>query len=104
MQWGADLVVHSATKYVGGHSDVTGGAVIGAVDILRAVRAARLDLGGLLAPDEAFLLHRGLASLPVRMARHCATALEVAEALAGHPKVERVDYPGLPATRSTRWR
>jgi len=55
-----------------------------------------VDLGGSLAPDEAFLLHRGLATLPVRMARHCETALAVAEALAGHPGVERIDYPGLP--------
>jgi O-acetylhomoserine/O-acetylserine sulfhydrylase-like pyridoxal-dependent enzyme len=95
LQWGADLVVHSATKYIGGHSDATGGAVLGDVDLVRRVRAARLDLGGMLAPDEAFLLHRGLATLPLRVARHCATALEFAEALAGHPQVERVDHPGL---------
>lgn len=95
LQWGADLVVHSATKYLGGHSDVTGGAVVGDVELVSKVRAARLDLGGMLAPDAAFLLHRGLATLPVRVARHCATAHAVAEALAGHPAVERVDYPGL---------
>jgi cystathionine beta-lyase/cystathionine gamma-synthase len=95
LQWGADLVVHSATKYLGGHSDVTGGAVLGDVDLVVRVRKARIDLGGGLAPDEAFLLHRGLATLPLRVARHCATALTVAEALADHPKVERIDYPGL---------
>jgi cystathionine beta-lyase/cystathionine gamma-synthase len=95
LQWGADVVVHSATKYFGGHSDVTGGVAVGDVDILARVRRARIDLGGSLAPDEAFLLHRGLATLPVRMARHCATALTVAEAIADHPAVERVDYPGL---------
>jgi len=59
------------------------------------VRKARVDLGGSLAPDEAFLLHRGLATLPLRVARHCATALAVAEALVDHPMVERIDYPGL---------
>ncbi|HVV76214.1 MAG TPA: aminotransferase class I/II-fold pyridoxal phosphate-dependent enzyme [Mycobacteriales bacterium] len=94
--WGADLVVHSATKYIGGHSDVTGGVVVGDIDLVAAVRKARVDLGGSLAPDEAFLLHRGLATLPLRVARHCATAARVAEALVEHPAVERVDYPGLP--------
>jgi cystathionine beta-lyase/cystathionine gamma-synthase len=97
LQWGAQLVVHSATKYLGGHSDATGGVVVGDVDLVAAVRKTRIDLGGMLAPDEAFLLHRGLATLPLRVARHCATALALAEALADHPNVERVDYPGLPS-------
>jgi len=97
LQWGADLVVHSATKYLGGHSDVTGGVVVGDVDLVARVRRSRIDLGGSLGPDEAFLLHRGLATLPLRMTRHCATALAVAEALADHPRVERIDYPGLGA-------
>jgi cystathionine beta-lyase/cystathionine gamma-synthase len=96
LTWGADLVVHSATKYLGGHSDVTGGVVAGDVDLVARVRRTRIDLGGSLGPDDAFLLHRGLATLPVRMSRHCATALAVAEALAGHPSIERIDYPGLP--------
>ena len=95
LRWGADLVVHSATKYLGGHSDVTGGAVVGDISLMTRVRAARVDLGGSLAPDEAFLLHRGLATLPLRVARHCATAQAVAEALVTHPMVERIDYPGL---------
>jgi cystathionine beta-lyase/cystathionine gamma-synthase len=97
LQWGANLVVHSATKYLGGHSDVTGGAVLGDVDLVARVRKSRIDLGGGLAPDEAFLLHRGLATLPIRVARHCATARVVAEALSEHPNVERIDYPGLPS-------
>jgi cystathionine beta-lyase/cystathionine gamma-synthase len=96
LQWGASLVMHSATKYLGGHSDATGGVVVGDVELMTRIRAARIDLGGILAPDEAFLLHRGLASLPVRVTRHCATALAVAEALADHPRIERIDYPGLP--------
>ena len=96
LQWGADLVVHSATKYLGGHSDVTGGVVVGDVETVARVRRTRIDLGGSLGPDDAFLLHRGLSTLPLRMARHCATALTVAEALAEHPNVERIDYPGLP--------
>ena len=95
LQWGADVVVHSATKYLGGHSDATGGVVVGDVELLGRIRKARVDLGGMLAPDEAFLLHRGLATLPVRVARHCATALTIADAMAQDPRVERVDYPGL---------
>lgn len=95
LRWGASLVVHSATKYLGGHSDVTGGAVVGDVSLVSAIRAARIDLGGSLAPDEAFLLHRGLATLPLRVSRQCATALAVAEGLLSHPMVERIDYPGL---------
>ena len=96
LQWGADLVVHSATKYLGGHSDATGGVVVGDVGQVAATRRTRIDLGGMLAPDEAFLLHRGLATLPLRVGRHCATALALAEALVDHPKVALVEYPGLP--------
>ena len=94
--WGADLVVHSATKYLGGHSDATGGVVVGRSELVRAVRATRIETGGILAPDEAFMLRRGLATLPLRMEQHCRNALLVAHALAAHPAVERVDYPGLP--------
>lgn len=96
---GADLVVHSATKYIGGHSDVTGGAVLGRPDLLEAVRATRIELGGVLAPDEAFLLHRGLQTLPLRVARQCAVAQAVAERLEGHPALLGVHYPGLPGHR-----
>ncbi len=96
LEHGADLVLHSATKYIGGHSDVTGGVVVGRPELMSRIRAVRIDLGGSLSPDDAFLLHRGLATLPLRMQRHCGTALQVATALADHPRVERVDYPGLP--------
>jgi cystathionine gamma-synthase/O-acetylhomoserine (thiol)-lyase len=99
LEHGADLVMHSATKYLGGHSDATGGVVVGAPDLVAQVRSVRLDLGGALAPDEAFLLLRGLQTLPLRVARQCATALEVATALEAHPKVLRVDHPGLPSHR-----
>lgn len=99
MEHGVDLVVHSATKYLSGHNDVTGGVVVGRPALLDRIRAVRLDLGGSLAPDEAALLLRGIHTLPLRMARQCATALTVATALARHPKVSRVDYPGLPNHR-----
>ncbi|MCW2599928.1 MAG: megL [Frankiales bacterium] len=99
LEHGADLVVHSATKYLGGHSDVTGGVVVGAAALLERVRTVRLDLGGALAPEEAALLTRGLATLPLRMTRQCQTAIVVAAALQTHPRVVRVDHPGLTTHR-----
>ena len=97
LQHGADLVVHSATKFLGGHADATGGVVIGRREQLEPVRQARIDLGGCLAPDEAFLLHRGLETLELRVRRQSATATVLAGELAGHPAVSQVRYPGLPA-------
>jgi O-acetylhomoserine/O-acetylserine sulfhydrylase-like pyridoxal-dependent enzyme len=95
LEWGADVVLHSATKYLGGHTDATGGVAVGSAELMRRVRAVRTDLGGSLSPDEAFLLHRGLATLPLRMDRQCETALAFATAMAAHPAVEAVAYPGL---------
>ncbi len=95
LEHGADLVLHSATKYIGGHSDVTGGVVTGRADLISQLRHVRVDTGGSLAPDEAFLLRRGLETLPVRVRRQCATAMVFAAALSRHPAVSRVDYPGL---------
>jgi cystathionine beta-lyase/cystathionine gamma-synthase len=94
---GATVVVHSATKFIGGHSDVTGGAAVGPAELMARVRAVRSDTGGSLSPDDAFLLHRGLATLPARIDRECATALAFARALDGHPHVARVEHPGLPS-------
>jgi cystathionine beta-lyase/cystathionine gamma-synthase len=96
LEHGADLVLHSATKYLGGHSDATGGVVTGGPELIARIRAVRIDTGGSLAPDEAFLLRRGLETLPLRVSRQCATALAFASAVAGHPAVRRVNYPGLP--------
>jgi cystathionine beta-lyase/cystathionine gamma-synthase len=95
LEHGADLVLHSATKFFGGHADATGGVVIGRPEHLGPVREARIDLGGCLAPDEAFLLHRGLQTLALRVARQSATAAVLADKLADHPTVARVRYPGL---------
>lgn len=95
LEHGADLVLHSATKFFGGHADATGGVAIGRSEHLGPVREARIDLGGCLAPDEAFLLHRGLETLALRVARQSATAAVLAEKLSGHPAVARVRYPGL---------
>jgi cystathionine beta-lyase/cystathionine gamma-synthase len=99
LEHGADVVVHSATKYIGGHSDVTGGVAVASPELIARIRHDRIELGGCLSPDDAFLLHRGLATLPLRVARHCTSALAVATSLAEHPLVERVDYPGLTGHR-----
>ena len=99
LEHGADVVVHSATKYLGGHSDSTGGVAVGSPELMAGVRTDRVNLGGMLAPDEAFLLNRGLATLPLRVQRHCDSALAVATAMSEHPRVVRVDYPGLPSHR-----
>ncbi len=94
---GADVVMHSTTKYFGGHSDVMGGALAFArADDLHARVAHRRHVtGAILAPFSAWLILRGLRSLPARMAWHCRTARALAEALAAHPAVEAVHYPGL---------
>jgi len=97
LEHGADLVIHSATKYIGGHSDATGGVVTGRIELISNIRSVRVDTGGCLAPDEAFLLRRGLETLPLRVRRACATASVFAAALSRHPAVLRIDYPGLPS-------
>lgn len=94
---GADFVVHSATKYLGGHSDITAGALMGAKHLLAPVWNWRKNLGTMIAPDTASLLARSIRTLTVRVERQNATAQAVAEAMTKHPKVARVLYPGLPA-------
>jgi cystathionine beta-lyase/cystathionine gamma-synthase len=94
---GADLVVHSTTKYVGGHSDLIGGAVVGRADLVQAAREIAINAGGNASPWEAFLVLRGLKTLAVRMDRHSSNALAVARALEGAPGVASVRYPGLPS-------
>ena len=96
LEHGADLVLHSATKYIGGHSDTTGGVVTGRIELISELRSVRIDTGGSLSPDDAFMLRRGLETLPVRVRRACATASVFAATVSRHPSVLRVDYPGLP--------
>lgn len=93
---GADLVVHSTTKYLGGHSDVVGGAVIGSKNLLQPIAFYQNAAGGVPGPFDAYLTLRGLKTLAVRMDRHCANARQLAEWLANHPRVAKVYYPGLP--------
>jgi len=93
---GADLVVHSATKYLGGHSDITAGALMGPRRLLEPVALWRKNLGQVPAPETAALLMRSIRTLVVRVRQQNATAAAVAQALQGHPRVRRVLYPGLP--------
>lgn len=92
---GADLVIHSTTKYIGGHSDFIGGAVLGSEERIRTVREVVLNVGGNASPWEAFLALRGLKTLGLRMERHSSNALAVASALERAPGVAAVRYPGL---------
>lgn len=92
---GVDLSMQSCTKYLNGHSDVTGGALSGARALLAPMGKLRRLLGGVMDPLPAFALGRGMKTMPLRVARHNANALTVAQFLEGHPQVERVYYPGL---------
>ena len=94
---GADVVVHSATKYLNGHGDVVAGFVVGKADFIQQVRMFGLKdmTGAVLDPFAAFLLLRGLKTLELRMARHCENARRIAAFLDAHPAVEKVNYPGL---------
>jgi methionine-gamma-lyase len=96
IELGADLVVHSLTKYIGGHGDAMGGAVCGAAELLDPLRTEALShYGGVISPFNAWLIMRGMATLPMRMREHAANAMAVANFLENHPKVEAVIYPGL---------
>lgn len=95
LEWGADIVVHSTTKYLGGHSDVIGGAVIGRKADLEPVAFYQNAAGGVPGPFDAWLTLRGIKTLALRMDRHCATAMELAAWLAQQPGIDRVYYPGL---------
>ena len=97
---GFDVVLHSATKYLNGHSDIVAGAVIGSQEHVDRIRHLQLHLGGALDPHACFLFERGLKTLALRVERQNANALELARFLAGRPEVRRVNYPGLPSDPS----
>ena len=94
---GADLVIHSVTKYVGGHGNAMGGVVSGRKDLVGRIGKAQSWLGGLMRPMDAFLITQGIKTLPLRMRQHCQNARAVAEFLEAHPAVARVRYGGLPS-------
>ncbi len=95
LDWGIDYVLHSATKYLGGHNDLLAGVVVGQADRIAALRDARGILGGIPDPHTAFLLERGLKTLALRVEQQNRTALAAAHFLEAHPRIERVWYPGL---------
>lgn len=99
LEFGADVVVHSATKYLGGHGDLLAGIVVGSAELIGQVRGMGLRwlTGATLSPLNAFLILRGLKTLELRMERHSASAQAVAELLAQHPAVSHLSYPGLPS-------
>lgn len=98
LELGADLVVHSLTKYINGHGDILGGAIIGSMEEIKSLRKDILIyLGSSAGPFDAWLIARGMQTLALRMEKHCANALAIAAFLEQHPAVERVFYPGLPS-------
>lgn len=97
LKHGADYSVHSTTKYIGGHGDVLGGAIITSKGNRATLHEIIKMTGGNLGPFEAWLTHRGIKTLPLRMRQHCANAREVARWLENHPRIAKVNYPGLPS-------
>ena len=97
LEWGADMVMHSATKYLNGHSDVLAGVTAGSEELTAQVRTLELELGATLAPDSAWLVRRGIRTLHLRVERACQNAMRIAAFLEAHPRVTRVVYPGLPS-------
>lgn len=97
IEWGVDYVLHSATKYLGGHNDLLAGVICGSAEKLEPVRNLRGILGSVNAPQNLYLLERGLKTFALRMQRHNENGLAVAQFLASHPRIERVYYPGLPS-------
>ncbi|MHB2147649.1 trans-sulfuration enzyme family protein [Calditrichota bacterium LG25] len=97
-QLGADIVIHSMTKFLNGHADVVAGMIVSKnEEQFKLLRKTLNLLGGVIGPMNAFLVHRGIKSLAMRMERHCANAQKIAEFLEKHPKVKQVVYPGLPS-------
>src|SRR5699024_9243942 len=91
---GCDVVIHSATKYIGGHGDVIAGLVAGKKDFLDSVAmTTQKDMGGIMSPFDAWLLIRGLKTLPIRMDRHCENAKKLFEKLSAHPKIDKIYFP-----------
>lgn len=97
IELGFNMVVHSATKFLAGHSDIVAGAAAGSRALMDKVRGNIIYLGGSMDPGAAFLLTRGIKTLETRVERQCKTSMEIARFLARHPKVSRVHYPGLPS-------
>ncbi|XP_047069736.1 probable cystathionine gamma-synthase 2 [Lolium rigidum] len=97
---GADIVVHSATKYIAGHHDVIAGCISGSQELIKTIHAWHQDLGGAISPDAAYMIIRGLKTMALRVETQNRTSLRMARLLENHPKIEHVYYPGL---KSSPW-
>ena len=97
IEMGCDLVIHSTTKYLGGHSDIVGGAVVGRKDLIAQLFPKKIHFGGSPDPHACYLLERGMRTLSARMPIHCANALEIAKRLESHPMITNVIHPSLPS-------
>lgn len=102
LEFGVDLVIHSVTKYLGGHNDIMGGAVLGSAELLKKVAATQQMMGGIIDPHSSYLLLRGLKSFPLRMERQNRAGLDIARCLEEHRKIRTVYYPGLESHRHHR--
>lgn len=94
---GVDLVIHSTTKYLGGHSDIIGGAVVGSKELIAQIFPRKVHFGGSPDPHNCYLLERGMRTLHVRMPTICSNAVTLAKRLEAHPMIERVNHPSLPS-------
>jgi len=97
IELGFDIVLHSATKYLSGHSDIIAGAAAGKRSLIDEIRHNIINFGGSMDPEPAYLMIRGMKTLGVRMERQCKSAMTIAKYLEKHPRVARVHYPGLPS-------
>jgi methionine-gamma-lyase len=97
LELGADVVMHSASKFLGGHGDLVAGLLAGSKGVIDSMRHTAYEVGGTMSPFIAWLILRGLMTLPVRMERHSSTAMQLARWLEAHPRVTKVHYPGLPS-------
>lgn len=98
IELGFDITMHSATKYLGGHSDAVGGVLVtNRADLAEKLRFMQNAIGSILGPMDSYLVLRGIKTLAIRMERHCRNAIEIAQRLEAHPNVERLVYPGLPS-------
>lgn len=95
LEMGADLVIHSTTKYLGGHSDIIGGAVVGSKELIAQLFIKKVHFGGSPDPHNCYLLERGIRTLAVRMPMHCSNAEEIAKRLESHPKIGKTIHPSL---------
>lgn len=103
-KYGIDIVVHSATKYLNGHGDVVAGIICGSTEMIMNIKMTVLkDIGATISPHDAWLIMRGLKTLPIRMERHCSNAQKLAEFLENHEKVSQVYYPGLKSHSGNRF-